>query len=155
MATKYATIKDSNGDTIYPQISTDSITNGSITSDKMAFTTSTVNCTFGINGVYTAGTMTEISLGGKMVILVGHNQGNGTNIQANTTVDLEVRTGTTPYMNKIYGYAVNALQIGQPPSYMTYSVVNANYPLLVDSYVRAVAAGNGFYISYIIFGEKN
>lgn len=39
MATKYATLKDSNGDTIYPQISTGSIANGSITSDKIDWST--------------------------------------------------------------------------------------------------------------------
>lgn len=41
MATKYATLKDSNGDTIYPQISTDSITDGSITSSKIDWSTLT------------------------------------------------------------------------------------------------------------------
>ncbi len=41
MATKYATLKDPNGDTIYPQISSDSIANGSITSSKIDWTTAT------------------------------------------------------------------------------------------------------------------
>ena len=36
MATKYVTLKDSNGDTLYPQISTDSIANGSLTTAKLA-----------------------------------------------------------------------------------------------------------------------
>lgn len=35
MATKYGTLKDSNGDIIYPQISTDSIANGSLTTAKI------------------------------------------------------------------------------------------------------------------------
>lgn len=39
MATKYATLKDSNGDTIYPQISTDSIASSSITGAKMDWST--------------------------------------------------------------------------------------------------------------------
>lgn len=43
MATKYATLKDSNGDTIYPQISSDSISNGSITSSKIDWTTTKTN----------------------------------------------------------------------------------------------------------------
>ena len=39
MATRYATLKDSNGDTIYPQISTGSIASGSIASDKIDWST--------------------------------------------------------------------------------------------------------------------
>lgn len=39
MATRYVTLKDSNGDTIYPQISTGSIAGGSIASDKIDWST--------------------------------------------------------------------------------------------------------------------
>lgn len=36
MATKYVTLKDSNGDTLYPQISSATITDGTITTNKIA-----------------------------------------------------------------------------------------------------------------------
>lgn len=52
MATRYVTLKDSNGDTIYPQISTGSLVDGSVTASKMNMQ----SMWGGLSGGYTGGT---------------------------------------------------------------------------------------------------
>ncbi len=151
---RYVTLKDSNGEALYPQIKADSIADGSVTSDKLDLTISTIGCTafVGSSSASFSTTLRKISLGGGLVILMGSHQGAAPSVTAGSNIAIRVST-STPLLSQVRGFSFNASQQSQVGSHAAYSVASTS-TTLIDAYCYAPGTQTDFYFSYIIIGEE-
>ena len=131
MANQIVTLKDDNNNPTFPiaggmaedSITTQMLKDGSITSDKIDWTTSSIPISIGPKST----TAQVIYLGDGITLVCGHYT-----LTSYTTSDSATNVKITglPDMSSIFSCAVQAMQIGQSASY-------TSYPHLYSS-------GNGF-----------